>query len=290
MKRIFLILPITLLLSACSFPFIAKRAGIQVTSDPQGNIQINQEASGLSPLNRSDLKAGEYNIKIIPQDPTLQSWESRVTLVGGTVTVVDRHLAVDPTQSHGFTLYFTKINRKEASEISITSLPNSVSVLIDGQPAGFTPTFDSSVSPGSHTITFTAPGYQEKVITANVEAGHKLNIDVQLAAQSIEVPLTPTPTATPSASPTPTTKPGTITPLPPQATTSSVPKPYVEINSPDIGWLRVREEASASSAEIVKVNHGDKFPYLKSQSGWYQIEYDTDAKGWISASYATLFE
>jgi len=290
MKRILLIIPITLLLSACSLPFIGKRAGIQVTSDPQGTIQINQESSGLSPLNKSDLKAGEYSIKIIPQDPTLQSWESRVTLVGGTMTVVDRHLAVNPTQSHGFTLYFTKINRKEASEISITSLPNSVSVLIDGQPAGFTPTFNSSITSGSHTITFTAPGYQEKVITANVEAGHQLNIDVQLAAQSIEIPLDPAPTATPSASPTPTTKSGTITPLPPQATTSAVPKPYVEINSPEIGWLRVREDASASSSEIVKVNHGDKFPYIKTQSGWYQIEYETDTNGWISAAYAKLFE
>lgn len=290
MKRVLLILPIALLLSACSLPFISKRAGIQVTSDPQGTVQINQENSGLSPLTRSDLKAGEYNIKIIPQDPTLQSWESRVSLTGGTMTIVDRHLAVNPTQSHGYILYFTKIDKKETSEVSITSIPNSISVLIDGQPFGFTPTFNNSITSGSHTVTFTAPGYQEKVITANVETGHKLNIDVQLASQSIEVPLTPTPTATPSASPTPTTQPGTITPLPPQSTTSAIPKPYVEINSPEIGWLRVREEASASSNEIVKVNHGDKFPYLKTQSGWYQIEYKTDTNGWISASYATLFE
>lgn len=290
MKRALLILPIALLLSACSLPFISKRAGIQVTSDPQGTVQINQENSGLSPLTQSDLKAGEYNIKIVPQDPTLQSWESRVSLTGGTMTIVNRHLAVNPTQSHGYILYFTKIDKKETSEVSITSIPNSISVLIDGQPFGFTPTFNNSITSGSHTITFTAPGYQEKVITANVETGHKLNIDVQLASQSIEVPLTPTPTATPSASPTPTTQPGTITPLPPQSTTSAVPKPYVEINSPEIGWLRVREEASASSSEIVKVNHGDKFPYLKAQSGWYQIEYKTDTNGWISASYATLFE
>lgn len=290
MKRILLILPIALLLSACSLPFISKRAGIQVTSDPQGTVQINQENSGLSPFTRSDLKAGEYNIKIIPQDPTLQSWESRVSLIGGTMTIVDRHLAVNPTQSHGYILYFTKIDKKESSEISITSIPNSVSVLIDGQPFGFTPTFNNSITSGSHTITFTAPGYQEKVITANVETSHKLNIDVQLASQSIEIPLTPTPTATPSASPTPTTQPGTITPLPTQATTSAIPKPYVEILSTPTGWLRVRQDSTTSSSEIAKINPGDKFPYLKSQSSWYQIEYQTDKKGWISSTYAELFE
>ena len=289
MKRLLLIIPIALLLSACSLPFINKRAGIQVTSDPQGNVQINQESSGLAPLTRSDLKAGEYNIKIIPQDPTLQSWESRVSLTSGTMTVVDRHLAVSLTQSHGYILYFTKINQKDSTKLSITSIPNSISVLVDGQPSGFTPIFSDSIAPGSHTITFTAPGYQEKVITTNVESGHQLNIDVQLASQFIEAPLTPTPTATPSASPTPTSQPNTITPLPPQATTSALPKPYVEILSTPTGWLRVRQDATTSSTEIAKVNPGDQFPYLNTQSGWYQIQL-TDQTGWISSTYAELFE
>jgi len=290
MKRIIFLLPLALLLSACSLPFLNRQAGLQITSDPQGNIQINQETSGLSPLHRSDLKAGEYDVKIVPQDSTLQPWESRVTLTAGTVTIVDRHLAVSSTQSHGYVLYFTKINNKESSEINITSIPNSVSVLIDGQPAGFTPVSDDSITPGSHTLTFTAPGYQEKVITANVEAGYQLNIEVQLGSQPVDIPLTPTPTATPSATPTSTTSPDEITPLPTQASSSALTKPYVEILSTPTGWLRVRQDATTSSTEIAKVNPGDQFPYLDSQSGWYQIQLDDDQEGWISGTYAELYQ
>ena len=291
MKRYLLLLPLAVLLSACSFPVIGRKAGLLVTADPQANIQVNQEPSGLSPFRNNDLKAGEYDIKIIPQDPSLQPWESRVSLTAGTLTIVERHLAVDPTKAHGFVLHFTKTDKKDSAEISITSIPNSVSVLIDSQPAGFTPTFNNSITPGTHTITLTAPGYQDEIINANIQAGHQLNIDSQLASQSVEVPLTPTstPTPTPPPDPSPTSSPGTITPLPSQATSAAITRPYVEILSTPTGWLRVRQEPTTSSSEIAKVNPGDKFPYLDSQSGWYQIQL-TDQSGWISGTYAKLFQ
>jgi hypothetical protein len=292
-KKIGLLIMSSLFLSACTIPFFGNKAGIQITSNPQGIVTINSESSGQTPVYQENLKAGSYSVKISPLDTTLQPWEGKVTLTAGTLTVVDRQLAVTPDQAHGYTLYFEKAESKDKAEVNITSLPNTVSVLMDGSPVGFTPFSSASVDSGGHTFTLTATGFQDKVIKAAVEPGFKLNINVQLATQKIESLPSPTPTpedeATPSATPTQALKtPADITPFPKQSTSSSVPKPYVQVNSASLGWLRVRQEPSASATEVAKINHGDKFSYLKSQADWYQIEYQTGKNGWVSASYATL--
>ena len=293
-KKLSLLLFSSILLSACTVPFIGKKAGIQITSNPQGMVTINSESSGQTPVYQENLKAGSYSVQISPLDTTLQPWEGKVTLTSGTLTVVDRQLAVTPDQAHGHTLYFEKIDPKDSLEVNITSLPNTVSVLIDGSPAGFTPFSSKSITAGGHTFTFTAPGFQDKVVKASMEPGFRLNINVQLATQNIAnlPPATPTPEATPSAIPTPTkaTSKTVITPLPKQSTSSAVPKPYVTTNSAELGYVNVRQEPGASAAKVAKAPHGDNFPHLKTQSGWYQIEYQTDKEGWISASYATLVE
>lgn len=66
-------------------------------------------------------------------------------------------------------------------------------------------------------------------------------------------------------------------------------KPYVEIGETGTGWLRVRAEASGSSAELVKIAVGSKVPYLnETVSGWHKIEYATGKQGWVSGKYATI--
>ena len=294
LKKISLLIISSMVLSACTIPFLGKRAGIQITTNPQSMVTINSESHGQTPVYQENLKAGNYAVQVSPLDTTLQPWEGKVSLTAGTLTVVDRQLAVTPDQAHGHTLYFEKIDSKDSFEVNITSLPNTVSVLIDGNPAGFTPFSNNSIATGGHTFTFTAPGFQDKVIKAAVEPGFRLNINVQLATQKIEELPTPTPTpeeATPSATPTSTPKaPTDITPLPTQSTSSAVPKPYVTINSAELGYVNVRQEPSAAATKVAKAPHGDKFPHLKTQSGWYQIEYQTGKNGWISSSYATLVE
>jgi len=294
-KKFVVLIISSVALSACTIPFIGKKAGIQITSNPQGMVTINSESHGQTPVYQENLKAGSYAVKISPLDTTLQPWEGKVTLTAGTITAVDRQLAVSPDQAHGHTLYFEKIDSKDTQEVNITSLPNTVSVLIDGNPAGFTPFSNNSISAGGHTFTFTAPGFQDKVIKAAVESGFRLNINIQLATQKIESLPTPTPEeATPSATPTQALTPITdITPLPKQSTSSAIPTPYVEIIDTPTNFLRVRSGPvvqNSPSNEIAQVNPGDRFPYLKTQTGWYQIEYQKGKNGWISASYATLVE
>lgn len=285
--RLILILSTSVLLAGCSL-LGGKKAGIQVTANPQANVFLDSQSLGQTPVYQEGLKPGTYTLKVASNDQALATWEGKVTLNGGALTVVDRQLATDPTKSFGYTLTFEALASKTATEVNLISFPDTVSVMVDGAPVGFTPFKSDSIAAGGHTFTLTSPGYQDQVIKASVKAGNRLVINVQLGAQTIIPTPTPTPLSTPSA--TPTVNPAEITPLPKQASDAAVLKPYVEILTTPTNFLRVRATAGASGVEVAKVNPGDRFPYLSTESGWYQIEYLTGKKGYVSTTYAKLVQ
>ncbi len=55
--------------------------------------------------------------------------------------------------------------------ISISSNPNGASILLDGGPQGITPTTVGGLTPGTHTIKLTLPGYYDWLGTVTVTAG-----------------------------------------------------------------------------------------------------------------------
>ena len=251
---------------------------------------MDNQSLGQTPIIRDVLKAGTHTLKISSNDSSILPWEGQITLNPGVVTVVDRQLSADPNQTTGYLLGFEKLSDKNTAEVSIITTQENVSVAVDGNPAGFTPFKSSSVNAGAHTFFLSSPGFQDKSIKATVQAGYRLIISAQLAAQTIvptpTISLTPSPTATPSGKPTPTLS---VTTLPKQSTSSAVTKPYVEILSTPTGWLKVRATGDPNGAEIAKVNPGDKYPYLDTNStGWVEIEYATDKPGWVSGSYVKV--
>jgi hypothetical protein len=286
-KRLIVLLTTSILLAGCSLPFGGKKAGIQVTANPQASVFMDNKSLGQTPVYQNGQKPGTYNVKISATDTTLVPWEGKVTLNPGVLTVIDRQLASDPTKAHGYTLSFETLTNKTATEVNLVSFPDTVSVTVDGAPVGLTPFKSDSIPAGAHSFTLTSPGYQDLVIKASVLAGQRLVISAQLGAQDIIPTPTPTPLATPSATLTPSVV--EITPLPKQATSSAVPKPYVEIlATPDNNHLKVRSENVIGNNIIAIVNSGDKFPYVSTSGSWYQIEYQKGLKGWVSATYAKL--
>lgn len=286
LTRLILILSTSVLLGGCSL-FGGKKAGLQVTANPQANIFLDNKSLGQTPVYQEGIKPGTYTLKIAASDQTLSAWEGKITLNTGALTVIDRQLAADPAKSFGYTLTFEALTNKTATEVNLVSFPDTVSVMVDGAPVGFTPFKSDSIAAGGHTFTLTSPGYQDQVIKASIRAGNRLVINVQLGAQTIVPTPTPTLTATPSA--TPTISAVEITPLPKQATNSAVLKPYVEIlATPDNNHLKVRSENVIGNNIIAIVNTGDKFPYLATEGSWYQIEYLTGKKGYVSTTYAKL--
>lgn len=283
------ILLFSIFLAGCQLNPFAKKAGIQVTSHPDANVVINGKSVGKTPYYVENTDAGNATIQMTAVDSG-QSWEGKVNLVSGTLTTVHREFGTTPDKSHSYSLSFEKLTNNKDSSISIISLPNNATVSIDGKPAGFTP-LTSDVNPGPHVFSFTAPGYQDKIVNAAVQEGYRLVLNLTMATMEIVPTPTPTPLATPSASITPKPTSATaITPLPKQATTSAILKPYVEILSTPTNFLRVRETASVNAAELAKVNPGDKFPYKESEetTGWYYIEFVKGEWGYVSSQYAKL--
>ena len=56
------------------------------------------------------------------------------------------------------------------------------------------------------------------------------------------------------------------------------------------GWLRVRDSAGLSGAEVGKVNSGEKYPVLEEKIGWVKIKVSETITGWVSSDYVTLSE
>jgi SH3-like domain-containing protein len=59
----------------------------------------------------------------------------------------------------------------------------------------------------------------------------------------------------------------------------------IQVNSPSVGWLRVRQEPSLKSQEVGRVNHGEQFKIQRKQTGWYQIQFASGKQGWVSSLY-----
>ncbi len=287
--RLIPILVFSVLLAGCDLNPFAKKAGIQVTAHPEANVSINGQSVGKTPVYIDNEKAGTYTVQMTAVDSG-QTWEGKVNLLGGTLTTVNREFGDTPDKSHSYSLSFEKLSSSKAAAVSIVSLPANATISIDGKPQGFTP-LSVDIDSGPHVFTFTAPGFQDKIVNASVQPGYRLVLNFTMAA--LDITPTPTPTiATPSAGLV--TPPKTVTPLPKQASSSAtvMTKPYVEILTTPTGWLKVRETPSTTATELAKVNPGDKFPYKAdlSTGSWYQIEYVTGQWGFISSSYAKLFK
>ena len=278
----------SLLLGGCELNPFSKKAGVQITSHPDANVVVNGKSVGKTPYYVENAKAGLTTIQMTAIDSG-QTWETQVSLLGGTLTTVHREFGDTPDKSHSYTLSFEKLSGSKNTVVNIVSVPATSTISIDGKPQGFTP-LSIDTNPGPHVFTFTSTGYQDKVVNAAAQEGYKLNINLTLA--TMEPVPTPTPTSTPSATPTPTTAKTSVTPLPKQASSSAtIAKPYVEILSTPTGWLKVREEATVNSNELAKVNPGDMFPYKDSStSGWFKIEYLTGKTGFVSSQYSKLLK
>jgi hypothetical protein len=275
-------------------------AALQISSTPTATVFLDGNSVGITPYFDDQLTPGEHTVKLVPEATTdqLVSWETKVNLVANILTVINRTLGSSEDTSSGETLSLEKIAKKDSASLEIISVPDQAVVKVGGEPKGFAPVLIEDLSAGDYQVTVSAPGYQEKSISAHTVTGYKLTVAVQLAKEEEG---TEEEEATPSAekkeeeegteeeeeeetTPTPTTK-AEATP------TASVAKPYVRIKETPTGWLRVREGPSTDATELAKVNPGETYSYLgETESGWHKIEYEEGEEGWVSGVYSELVE
>ncbi|PIS14833.1 hypothetical protein COT64_00565 [Candidatus Shapirobacteria bacterium CG09_land_8_20_14_0_10_39_12] len=251
-------------------------AALQIKTTPVANVFVDGQLMGKTPYQSSTLKASELTIKLIPEveDQSLISWERKVKVSGGVLTLIEREFGLNEAASSGQIITLEKIKDKALASLSIVSDPDGSLIKLDSESKGFTPLTLDQITEADHEIIVSKDGYSEKTLNARAVLGYKLIINVKLAQLGI---INPTPTASPLPS-------LSITP----AKTTPVPgKTSVIIKDTPTGWLRVRSGASLSSSEIAKVNPGEKYALLEEASGWYKIAYEVGKEGWVSSTYAT---
>ena len=246
--------------------FRPKSAGLNIQTTPAAAVYIDGEMVGRSPY-EGTVDPKEVVVKLIPEsfEKPLAPYETRVNLVSGIETIIQRDFAESDANASGAIMSFEKDGSREVS-IAVISQPDSAQVVIDGQVKGFTPYKSSNITQGEHTIAVSAPKFQEKSLTVHTYEGYKLTSEFKLAPLAEvedvqeEEPVEPT----------------------------EEKNEKIEILETPTGYLRVRAEATTSSAEVGRVEPGKLYNLIEEDTtaGWYKIEFTEGKEGWIAKQYA----
>lgn len=300
-KRLLAVILAATFLGGCNLAWGSNaKSALQVNSDPAATVFLNGEHVGLTPHYDDKLKPGEYLIKLQVGDQPEQQWQTKVILAPKVVTVLSKSFGPSEEESAHYLLQLEPLGNSEATEISIVTQPDNAIVKLDGQPQGFSPVSIKEASTGDHTLVFSAPGYQEQTVKAQVRAGFKLIVSAKLAKNPPDLTDDQeTPEATGSgqldnrdSSPSGSIDNKPVTPSPTSQPNSSgqINPPYVTILDTGTGWLRVRSEPSAyADNEVGRVTVGKRYRFIEAtETGWYKIEYESNKEGYIVSRYANL--
>lgn len=254
--------------------FGSSQAGILIQANPQATVYIDGEQVGQTPY-QIQAKAGEIDLRLVPSstDTPLAPWETKLTLTEGIETVVRRDFGPTDDESAGDVLSYEKTSEKTTS-IAIVSSPDASQVSVGGEVRGFTPLQLNPVTVGEHQVSVVQQGFLQREIGVKTQGGYKLTVIAKLARDP-QAALKKQQEAAPS---------GEVV----EEKEEEKKKTEVEILETPVGFLRVRASAATSSAEVGRVNPGDKFELLEESQNkdWYKIEYVKGKQGWISAEYA----
>jgi hypothetical protein len=254
----------------------AEKGALQVTSSPASKVYLNDEYLGQTPLCKCQaadmVVPGDYTIRLVPSDSSLQEFQEKVTISQGVLTVVDRKFGTDG-QSEGSIISLTPLADATQSQLLVVSFPQGANVSLDDQLVGSTPLVSSNPTESDHDLKISKDGYNQKEIRIRTPQGYKLTVVTYLSTNTAN--LTPL-SASESASPTPTSA-GPATP-------TSVNR--VIILTTPTGFLNVRKNPSVDAEEIGQVTPGKSYELVDEQDSWFEIKMDDGMIGWISEQYA----
>ena len=238
----------------CSAIGTTKPAALQITSIPEASVFLDGKHLGKTPFFSDQLKVGEYLLKITAGEA---SFVEKITLSGGTLTVVNRELANNFLAESCETLWLESGKRG----LFVSSMPSEVEITMDGKLVGKTPYLVEKLEEGEHKITLTKAGYINREFAVKASNKYQVVADVTLASEIAKNPQ--------------------VQPSPVPAL--SVQK--VRILATPTGFLRVRKEASLDSPEIGRVKTGDELEIIQETKDWVKVKFE-DKQGWISSQYA----
>lgn len=235
---------------------VRRNSGLSILSEPQdATVYLNGKEVGKTPYEDKNLDTKDYTIRL---DKEGASWQGKVGLTPGTVSVINRSLAYDLASSAGEILTLDR-----GKGLTVISNPTEADIEIDGKSYGKTPvTID--IAGGEHTILVSRANYLKRSIRANLPVNYNLVVSVDLALSEADLTTIATPVVTQT--------------------------PEVLVKDTPTGFLRVRDRASLNGKEITQVKPGDKLVLLEEQGAWDRIRLSDGTEGYVSSSYVEKVE
>lgn len=230
---------------------IRETSGISVLSEPTGaSVFLDGQEAGKTPFEEKGLEVGDHRIKL---EKDKASWEGRVGLSAGTVTVVNRDLSADSASSAGETLI---LNRGKG--LTIVSNPSEALVEIEGKSYGNTP-ITVNIDSGEYTLLVSHPNYLKRSIKAYLPDNFNLIISVDLALSEADLTTAPSPVITQT--------------------------PTVSVKQTPTGFLRVRDKPNLNGKEVAQVKPGESLILLEELGAWDRIRLSDGREGYVSTAY-----
>lgn len=230
---------------------LKQTSGISVLSTPSGALVfLNEKQVGKTPYEDKGLEVGDHVVRLEKEQA---SWQGRVKLTSGTVTVINRDLAEDEASSAGEIL-----NLDRGKGLTIISSPTDADIEIDGKAYGKTPV-TLNIGAGERTILVSHANYLKRSIKANLPENFNLTVSVDLALSEADLTTITTPVITQT--------------------------PIVSVKQTPTGFLRVRDKPSLNGKEIAQVKPGDMLIFLEEQGAWDRVRLSDGTEGFVSSSY-----
>lgn len=230
---------------------IKQTSGISVFSTPSdATVFLNERKVGKTPFEDKGLEVGDYVVRLEKEQA---SWQGRVKLTSGTVTVVNRDIASDSASSAGEIL-----NLARGKGLTIISSPTDADIEIDGKAYGKTPV-SLNIGVGEHTILVSHDNYLKRSIKVNLSENFNLTVSIDLSLSEADLTTITTPAITQT--------------------------PQVTVKQTPTGFLRVRDKPSLNGKEITQVKPGDTLILLEEQGAWDRVRLSDGTEGFVSSSY-----
>lgn len=234
-----------------TFLGIKPTSGISVLSQPtEAKVYLDSQEVGQTPFEDKNLKVGDYIVKV---EKDGAYWQGKVSLLAGTITVINRDLAQDQASSSGEILTLEK-----GAGLTVISNPAGADIEIDGKTYGKTPS-TVNINTGDHTILLSYQNYLSRSIRVNLPESFNLTVSADLALTEADLTTITTPVINQT----------------PQVTVLQTPT----------GFLRVRDKPSLNGKETAQVTPGDVLVLLEELDGWDRVRLDDKTEGFVSSAY-----
>jgi len=266
-----------------------ERAGLQIEyNQGQGyaSVFLDDRYLEKAPLAEKNIQAGEYILKIVPDDQDLAEFSTPITLEKGTLGVVI-YLPGETAAKSAAIIYELQKQEdlKNKGSLVIESYPEGANLVFADQGVELTPFQFDQLEPGDYQFSLSLDGYQEQQQNAQVLAGYKTIISVQLAkavakletADEISEELLDDQVKIEDKSSN-------------NQLEVLIKKTGFLVDGEEV--LRVRAASSSSGAELGFAKSESLYPYLEiegvaSDSAWLPIWFENQT-GWVSSQFAEL--